>query len=100
MTRAFVAAAAVILLAACTKSDSRGTDTAALNAVGGAPAAQQRTPGPGELTKPLADYTGEELYQLTEALQYAGASERHGTSTASKMRATMSSEVTSSASAS
>lgn len=76
MTRAFVAAAAVILLAACTKSDSRGTDTAALNAVGGAPAAQQRTPGPGELTKPLADYTGEELYQLTEALQYAGASER------------------------
>ena len=64
MTRAFVAAIALVALAACGRPESRNADSAA------------RTPGPGELTKPLADYTGEEFYQLTQSLQYAGASER------------------------
>lgn len=76
MTRALVAAA-MVMLVACGKPDSRTTDSAAvLNAVGSTPAAQQRVAGPGELTKALADYTGEEFYQLTQSLQYAGASER------------------------
>jgi hypothetical protein len=74
VTRAFVAAAALIALAACGRKDSSTTDSAALN-VAQSPAAL-RTPGPGELTKPLADYSGDEFYQLTQTLQYAGANER------------------------
>ena len=76
MTRALIAATAVVLFAACARSDNRNADSvAALNAAGTS-TPQQRVPGPGELTKPIAQYTGEEFYQLTQSLQYAGASER------------------------
>ena len=76
MTRAFIAATAIVLLAACSKPESRATDSAARLNAAGSLASQQRTPGPGELTKALGDYTGEEFYQLTQSLQYGGASER------------------------
>ena len=75
MTRTCMAAA-VVLLAACGRPDTRATDSAARLSAAGSTTEQQRTPGPGELTKPLADYTGEEFYRLTQSLQYAGASER------------------------
>jgi hypothetical protein len=70
----FVAAAALVALAACGRKDGSTTDSAGLSVA--QVAAAQRAPGPGELTKPLADYTGEEFYQLTQGLQYAGANER------------------------
>jgi hypothetical protein len=76
VTRAFVAAVALVALAACGGKDTGRADSAARLNVAQVPAAAQRAPGPGELTKPLADYTGEEFYQLTQTLQYAGANER------------------------
>ena len=76
MTRALMTAGALMALAACGKKDSRIADSAAGINAAQTLAAQQRAPGPGELTKPLAEYSGEEFYQLTQSLQYAGASER------------------------
>lgn len=76
MTRAFFAAVALLALAACGRNDSRSADSAARLNVAQGPGGAARTAGPGELTKPLADYTGEEFHQLTQTLQYAGASER------------------------
>jgi hypothetical protein len=64
--------AAMLILAACSKPADRANDSAA----GATTAVPQRPPGPGELTKPLADYTGDELYALVQTLQYAGANTR------------------------
>lgn len=80
MTHGFVrvAAIALVLSTACSKADNRAADSAA----GASAQAQtlvaqpQRPPGPGELTKPLADYTGDELNALVQSLQYAGANTR------------------------
>ena len=70
----------VLLTVACSKGDSRASDSAAAPAAAQTPAralvAQQRPPGPGALTKPIADYTGDELFALMQSLQYAGPNER------------------------
>lgn len=66
--------AVLLLLAACTKGDTRSTDSASGTAAAGAQplVAQQRAAAPGDLTKPLDQYTGDELFALVSSLQYTG----------------------------
>jgi hypothetical protein len=69
--------AVLVSLAACAKGDTRSNadSSAGTSAVQNAPQAlvgQQRTAAPGDLTKPLAQYTGDELFALVSSLQYTG----------------------------
>ncbi|MEO7457538.1 MAG: hypothetical protein ABIY52_14845 [Gemmatimonadaceae bacterium] len=70
---------AVVLAAACSKSDAPATDSAKAAAaassqpaalVGSAPNARKALPG--ELTKPIDSYTGDEFYDLVKKLTYVG----------------------------
>lgn len=73
--RRMLALPVILVLVACGKGE-RTADSATTTGSPAQVAATQRTPGPGELGKPLAEYTPEEFFQLTQSLQYAGASER------------------------
>lgn len=70
--------AVLMLLAgtACSKGGNQGANSAAGTSSAQTAVAQQRAPIPGELTKPIADYTGDELVTLMNSLQYGGANER------------------------
>lgn len=66
---------AVLLTAACSKGDQgKGPGSAAAAPGGGAGGGAAALPG--ALTKPLDQYTGDELFALTRQLQYAGGNER------------------------
>lgn len=73
--------ALALSLAACARSDKApGSDSAASAAtpralVGGRAARSY----PGALTKPIDSYTGDEFYDLTQGLRYAGSHERERT---------------------
>jgi hypothetical protein len=74
-----VAVLVLLAVTACSKGENRAADStpgtpAAQNAQ--ALVAQQRAPIPGELTKPIADYTGDELVTLVNSLQFGGGNER------------------------
>jgi hypothetical protein len=73
--------AVLVLLAACGRGDSRGNDSAAaLSAAQNAPAAvqapQTRRTGPADLTKPLDQYTGDELFALANGQRFTGGNTR------------------------
>ncbi len=80
--RPFVRAALILLLAGCTKGDAPRADSAAAAGgarTGSASVASLRAAAkqlPGELTKPLDSYTGDELYALVHALSFTGDSVR------------------------
>lgn len=76
MTRVHRVAVAV-LLAACSKGETRSNSAAGgASQVAQVPAQvqapQTRATGPGDLTKPLDQYTGDELFALVNSLQYVG----------------------------
>jgi hypothetical protein len=76
---AHVVVATLVAFTACKKSDALPTDTTKPVAVSSLRAASRgRAPGtmPGELTKPIDDYTGEEFFALVRKLSYSGAHER------------------------
>ena len=68
--------AVLLLLVACSKGETKATDSASgTSATARAPqslAAQQRAAAPGDLTKPLDQYTGDELNSLVASLQFTG----------------------------
>jgi hypothetical protein len=69
-----VAASVALALAACAKGDRAKTpDSTAAPATASAAAAPAL---PGALTKPLEQYSGDELFALTRQLQFAGGNER------------------------
>ena len=76
MTRVHRVAVAV-LLAACSKGDGRPADSAGGTTQRASTTAlvqvpQGRRTGPADLTKPLAQYTGDELLAFVDSLQYVG----------------------------
>ncbi len=78
--RLSVPCAALVLLVACSRSDAPppvtdSTAAAAVQPVVGAAAAPARAM-PGTLTKPIDDYTGDELYAFVQALSFSGGQER------------------------
>lgn len=69
------------LLAACGRSDKApasdsATTPGAARRTLAAPAGRALRSYPGALTKPIDDYSGDELYELTRTLHYAGSHER------------------------
>lgn len=70
----------VLLLGACGRSErAPATDSARAVAAPAAPASPAGGRGrsyPGALTKPIEAYSGDELYELTRGLRYAGSHER------------------------
>ena len=75
------AVALTLVLAACGRTDK----VPALDSTGAAAPGAQKTlvasarsarSYPGALTKPIADYSGEEFYDLTQKLTYVGSHER------------------------
>ena len=85
-----LASAAVLVALACSKSDAPPKDTAKPAAAAGATAAatpqplagaarglrRARKAWPGDLTKPIDDYTGDEFHDFVKRLSYAGGHER------------------------
>ena len=85
-----LASAAVLIAVACSKSDAPPKDTAKPAAAAGATAAatpqplagaarglrRARKAWPGDLTKPIDDYTGDEFHAFVKRLSYAGGHER------------------------
>jgi hypothetical protein len=84
-----VAAAVVLVSLACAKSDAPPADTTAKSRdttaaaapiapqpLVGAARGRQRKTLPGDLTKPIDAYTGDEFMRLTRRLAYAGGHER------------------------
>lgn len=72
---------AFVLLGACSKSDApppvdSSATAAAAPAVQPLVGAPQAKVMPGALTKPIADYTGDELYAFVQALSFSGGQER------------------------
>lgn len=92
LRRAYIAIASAVVLVslACSKSDKTPADTTATardTTAGGAPSAAQPLVGaarglkkhkalPGDLTKPIDDYTGAEFRDLVKKLSYVGGHER------------------------
>jgi hypothetical protein len=76
-----VAFALALVLAACGRTDKAPTPD---STPAGAPGAQKTLVGaarsarsyPGALTKPIDDYTADELFDLTNGLKYVGSHER------------------------
>jgi hypothetical protein len=74
--------AALVLLTACAKGDNRSNDSAAAlsavpNAAPAVQAPQTRRTGPADLTKPLDQYTGDELFALANGQRYTGGNTRN-----------------------
>src|SRR5688572_24645463 len=72
------ALALVMVLAACGKEPRQQTaaDSLATAAQVSALASQARVATPGDLAKPIDQYTGDEFYALTRGLQFTGGNER------------------------
>ena len=68
--------ALALVAAGCSKGDAPPADSPAKLAAGGAIPASAAKVMPGELTKPLASYTGDELYDFVRTLQFTGGVER------------------------
>ena len=74
----YVPTVLVVLFAACSKGDAPRADSAAARAnASSAPSSAARLSAatrqlPGELTKPLDSYTGEELYAFVHGLSFTG----------------------------
>jgi hypothetical protein len=72
--RSMTAGLGVLTLLACGKGESKaGKSESAAAAV--PPAAPAPAPAPGALTKPIAQYSGDEFYALTRQLQFGGGGE-------------------------
>lgn len=84
-----VASAAVLVVLACSKSDAPPADTTAKapdsataaaastpQLLAGAASGVKKKPMPGDLTKPIDDYTGDEFGELVKKLSYVGGHER------------------------
>jgi hypothetical protein len=67
---------AVLLAAACSKADRPKAPESVAGAPPAPTTAAAAAPLPGALTKPLDQYSGDELYALTRQLQYTGGNER------------------------
>lgn len=82
ISRRVVPVAVLVVLAACGKADNRaaqGDTTAAGSAAATAArslAAARRAQLPGELTKPISQYSGAELQALVQGLTFVGGAER------------------------
>ena len=68
--------ALALVAVGCSKGDAPPADSPAKLAAGGAIPASAAKVMPGELTKPLASYTGDELYDFVRTLQFTGGVER------------------------
>jgi hypothetical protein len=74
----------LVLLAACSKKDSRPSSDTSAAAATPAPVTAARSAAPvrggpvfpGALTKPIDSYTGDEFFALTKQLTYVGSHER------------------------
>lgn len=75
VARSLAAGSVVMVAVACAKGaeKAKGESTAAA----APPAAAAPAPPPGALTKPIDQYSGDELYALTRQLQYGGGGQ-HG----------------------
>jgi hypothetical protein len=83
-----VVSAVVLVALACSKSDAPPADTAAKapdtsaaavapqSLVGSVRGPRKGKPMPGDLTKPIDDYTGDEFRDLVKKLSYVGGHER------------------------
>jgi hypothetical protein len=80
LRRAHVVLVTLVAFAACSKTDSSHVDSAKSLVASSSPTVTRgRAPHtmPGELTKPLDDYTGDEFYTLVQKLSYSGGHERN-----------------------